>query len=148
MGYLRRQLITSALVANAIRPAPGPVASIPSMFAGWFVSELAPHFIVGTAVDTALELGHRHHRRTPLLGLANIAALTYVLGQSRVSHQTFDSALVEGLGSDYRERLEKTYDDLDLPTPVKQLVWPFRIPNEGIEVIRDVPYAPQFGKRG
>jgi len=148
MGYLRRQLVTSALAANAVRPFPGTYTSIPSMFAGWFVSELAPHFIVGTAIDTALELGPRHHRRTALLGLANIAALTYVLGQSRVSHQTFDSALVEGLGSDYRERLERTYDDLDLPTPLKQLVWPFKIPDEGIEVIRNVPYAPQFGKRG
>ncbi len=148
MGYLRRQLVTSALVANAIRPAPGSLASIPAMFAGWFVSELAPHFIAGTAVDTALELGARGHRRTPLLGLANIAALTYVMGQSRVSHQTFESALVDGLGDGYRDGLEKAYDDLDLPTPLKQLVWPFRIPEDGIEVIRDVSYAPQHGKRG
>jgi acetyl esterase/lipase len=148
MGYLRRQLVTSALTANAIRPLPGTYTSIPAMFAGWLLSELAAHFLAGTAVDTALELRHHHDRRTPLLGLANIAALTYVLSQSRASHQTFDTALVEGLGDDYRERLERSHQDLDLPTPLRQLVWPFKIPNEGIEVVRDVSYAPQFGKRG
>jgi len=148
MGYLRRQLVTSVLAANAIRPVPGPALSIPAMFAGWFVSELAPHFIVGTAVDTALELGHRGHRRTPLLGLANIAALTYVLGQSRGSHQTFESGLVDGLGGDYREGLERVHDDLDWATPLRQLAWPFRIAEDGIEVERNIPYAPEHGKRG
>ena len=150
MAYLRRQMVTSALALNAIKPVTGPAGSlsIPSMFAGWFVSELAPHFLVGTAIDTALEVGHRHHRRTALLGAANMAALTYVLGQSRGSHQTFESALVDGLGDGYRDVLEQAYQDLDRKTPFRQLAWPFRIPDRDIEVVRDVPYAPQFGKRG
>ena len=35
MSFLRRQLVTAALTANAIRPVPGFRAGIPSFFAGW-----------------------------------------------------------------------------------------------------------------
>jgi acetyl esterase/lipase len=151
MSYLRRQLVTSALVANAIKPVPGAAASVPAMFAGWFVSELAPHFIAGTALDTALELRRPHGgRRTaaPLLGLANTAALAYVTQQGRMSQQAFEAALSEALGGDHLAALRDRYDDLDWRTPLRQLVWPFRMPAKEVEVHKDVAYEPEHGKRG
>ena len=54
-GISIQTLVISALAANAIKPVPGAAASIPAMFAGWLVSELAPHVIVGTVVDSVRE---------------------------------------------------------------------------------------------
>ncbi len=35
MGFLRRQAVTAALTANALRPLPGFEVGIPAFFAGW-----------------------------------------------------------------------------------------------------------------
>jgi acetyl esterase/lipase len=149
MGYLRRQLVVSALVANAVRPAPGYFLGVPSMFAGWLVSELAPHFMAFTAADTARELtSGKGDRRAALLGAANLAGLAYVFRGGMTSHQTFESSLVEGLGDGYREELESRHTDLDWKTPLRQLVWPFRDVPRDIEVIKNVSYAPEHGRRG
>ena len=149
MGYLRRQLVTGALVANSVRPAPGYISSVPSMFAGWLVSELAPHFAAFTAADTArLLLDKDADRRPALLGAANLAGLAYVFRGGVLSQQTFESGLVEGLGSDYREQLESRHSDLDWRTPLRQLVWPFRDVSRDIEVVKNVSYAPEHGRRG
>lgn len=43
--YLRRQLVTAALTANALRPVSGNAAGVPAMFGGWLTSELAPHLL-------------------------------------------------------------------------------------------------------
>ena len=59
MGFLRRQLVTAALTANAVRPVGGRYASIPAFFAGWLASELAPQLLAATALDTAAELSVR-----------------------------------------------------------------------------------------
>ena len=80
MGFLRRQLVVSGLVANAVRPAPLYSAGVPAMFAGWLTSELAAHILVGTAVDSVRETV-RGDRRRALLGVVNIAALSYLLRQ-------------------------------------------------------------------
>lgn len=149
MGYLRRQLIVSALAANAVRPPRGAVASVPAMFAGWFVTELAPHFFAGTAVDTALELVRPGgSRRQAALGVANLAALAYLTRQGAQSRHVFESGLLDGLGEQYRTDLESRHADLDWRTTPRQLAWPFRIPAEGIEILKDIPYAPEFGRRG
>jgi acetyl esterase/lipase len=149
MSYLHRQLFTSALVANAIRPAPLMVTSVPSMFAGWFVSELAPHFMVGTAVDTGLELVRKNGQpKHALLGAANLAALAYVMRQSGQSREVFESTLLEGLGEDYRKELEERHSDLDWKTPLRQLVWPFKHLVEDYEVEKNIAYAPEHGRRG
>jgi acetyl esterase/lipase len=148
VSYLRRQLITSALAANAIRPLPGVAVSVPTMFGGWLVSELAPHFIAGTAVDTGLEITwRRRHPRHALLGLANLAALGFVLVQGTRSRRHFEQALSETLGEDYLDSLS-TEHDLEWTTPVKQLVWPFRMPTTHLDVHKDLPYIPEHGKRG
>lgn len=149
MSYLRRQLVTSALVANAIRPVPGTALSVPAMFGGWLVSELAPHVIAGTAVDTALEVTRRgKDPRHALLGLANTAALGYLLRQGGLSGRQFGAGLKEALGETYRTDVLADADDLEWKTPVSQLVWPFRQPTKAIEVHKNIPFAPDLGKRG
>jgi acetyl esterase/lipase len=152
MPYLRRQLITSALVANAVRPAPGPAFSVPAMFGGWLVSELAPHFIAGTAADTALEITKRgKNPRHALLGLANMAALGYLMRQGGLSGRQFSAGLKDALGESYRADVLSDVEDLDWKTPVSQLVWPFRAPrtmSSAIEVHKNIPFAPEYGRRG
>ena len=149
MSYLRRQLVISALTANAVRPIPAYAVSVPSMFGGWLVSELAPHFAALTAVDTVRELLREGgDRRLAALGAANLAGLAYVLRGSMMSNQTFESALVEGLGEDYRKELESRHSDLDWKTPLRQLAWPFRDVSRDIEVVKNVSYAPEHGRRG
>ncbi|GAA1924777.1 alpha/beta hydrolase [Nocardioides marmoribigeumensis] len=152
MSYLRRQLVTSALVANAIRPVPGTAFSVPAMFGGWLVSELAPHFIAGTAVDTALEVTRRgKDPRHAVLGLANMAVLGYLMRQGGLSGQQFNSTLRDALGEGYRADLLADVDDLDWKTPLTQLVWPFRPAKQSlaaIEVHKNVPYAAEHGRRG
>ncbi|MDX6324840.1 MAG: hypothetical protein QOK15_1194 [Nocardioidaceae bacterium] len=148
MGYLRRQLVTSALTANAVHPLPGYVTSVPSMVAGWLVSELSPHLLVATAADTAVHLVRSRDRKAALLGAANLAALGYVVRQGGRSRETFESGLLEGLGGDYRTELESRHADLDWTTPLRQLAWPFRHAGARVDVVKDVSYAPEHGRRG
>ena len=150
MSYLRRQAIIGALVANAVRPAPGFLISFPSMFAGWLVSELAPHVMAATAVDTVREVARRdgHSGLAPLVGAANLLGLAYVLRGGVQSQRTFESGLAEALGKTYREELESRHSDLDWKTPFRQLVWPFRDVPRDIEVIKNVSYHPDHGRRG
>lgn len=147
--YLPRQLVTAALTANALRPPRHFVAQVPSFFTGWVTSELAPHLLALTVADAARELGRRRPSR---LGLA-VAAITGVglgalVGESAGAQHRVDEALREGLGEDYLDRLSATYTDLDLSTPLSQLAWPFRLPEDEVEVIRDVVYDERHGRRG
>ena len=149
MTYLRRQLVTAALAANAVKPVPGSAASFPAMLAGWLVSELAPHAIVATVVDSALAARRPGGPRGALtLGALNVAALAYVTQQGRRSQAAFERALDETLGGDHLDRLRQEYDDLDWRTPLRQLVWPFRTPVKGVEVVKNLVYAPDHGRRG
>jgi len=149
VSFLRRQLVTAAFTANAIRPVPGFRAGVPAFFAGWLTSELAPHLLALTAADaTANALSPR--RRDPV-GLAvagaATAGLTYLVALSRkVQHQA-EEALVEGLGVDYVEQLDAPPTDADLATPWRKLVNPFRMREVGLRVEKDVRYS-DAGKRG
>ena len=55
MSFRRRQLITAALTANAVRPLPGFGIGVPSFFAGWLTGELAPQVLALTAADAAVQ---------------------------------------------------------------------------------------------
>ena len=52
-GYARRQLALAALAANAVRPMSRGWSSIPGFAFGWPTSELAPHLLGASLVDTA-----------------------------------------------------------------------------------------------
>lgn len=152
MGFVRRQAITAALTANAIRPLPGFRLGIPAFFAGWVTGELAPHVLGLTAADTAYQLARG--RRDPLglaLAGASAAGLTYLIAQSRRAVHVAEEALVEGIGADYVEQLDQEPTPADLATPWRRIANPFSFGRyrraAGVEVHRDVPFAP-YGKRG
>ncbi|MFC7494893.1 MULTISPECIES: alpha/beta hydrolase fold domain-containing protein [unclassified Nocardioides] len=150
MGFLRRQVLTAALTANAIRPLPGFRAAIPSFAAGWLTTELAPHLMALTAADTASHAVRRGRRRRLGLALAalNLTGQAYLVDQARRSRNDVEDALVEGLGLDYVEQLDAKPTPAELATPWRKLVNPFRLRNADVIVDKDVAYAPEHGKRG
>ena len=152
MGYLRRQLVTAALTANALRPVGGQYASIPAFFAGWLASELAPQLLAASAVDTAAELTVRRSRtghpdRTGLLlAGATAAGLGYLIVNASRAATHVETTLRDGLGSDYLEDLEEPPSTEDLKTPLRELARPFKMTKPDVEVIRDINYT-EGGKR-
>jgi len=149
MSFLRRQIVTAALTANAIRPLPGFRVGIPAFFAGWLAGELAPHLLAVTAADAAVHAGPRRRDKAALaLAAASTAGLAFLIDQSRRVQTTAEDALTEALGADYLDQLETRPTPADLATPWRQLVNPFRIRNVAVQVERDIAYAPEHGKRG
>ncbi|GAA1147654.1 alpha/beta hydrolase [Nocardioides aquiterrae] len=149
MSFLRRQLVTAALTANAIRPVPGFRAGIPSFAAGWLTSELAPHLLALTAADTAAHAVRRPRSRAGLaLAALNLAGQAFLVDQARRVQKDAEEALVEGIGADYAEQLDALPTPAELATPWRRLVNPFRMRNDAVVVEKDIPYAPEHGKRG
>ena len=91
MGYARRQLVTAALAANALRPLLGRHAALPRVVAGWLTGELAPHLLALTALDTGHELA-RGRRRTRDLAVGALAAA----GLAALVHRAY------GVGGPFR----------------------------------------------
>ncbi len=148
VSFPRRQLVTAALTANALRPLPSYYVGVPTMFAGWLTGELAPHVAVLTAADAARELAvGRRDPRGLALAAGSLAGLGALMVQSQQAKGYVDRALVEALGPDYRTRLSARHTDLDLSTPLLQLAMPFRVHDDEVEVLRDISYAPH-GRRG
>ena len=151
MSFLRRQLVTAALTANAIRPVPGYRAGIPAFVAGWLTSELAQHLFALTATDAAAHALRRRGQRSRVglaLAAANLAGQAFLLDQARRVRSDAEDALVEGIGADYVERLDALPTPADLAVPWRRLVNPFRIRATGVVVEKNIAYAPEHGKRG
>jgi len=118
------------------------------MFAGWLTSELAPHLLAATAADTASQLTRGRRSRAGLaLAAASSAGLALLIRQSEAAKQDVDRALCDALGADYMDRLTAVHTDIDLATPWQQLAMPFRMRNDEVEILKDVPYS-EAGKRG
>ena len=148
MGFLRRQAITAALTANAIRPLPGFRVGVPSFFAGWLTGELAPHLLALTAADAATHATAR--RRDPaglLLAGASAAGLAYLIKQARDVQDRAEECLAEGLGVDYLDQLETKPTPADLATPWRRLVNPFRMREPRVRVEKNIAYN-DHGRRG
>ncbi len=148
MGFRRRQVITAALTANAIRPVPGFEVGIPAFFAGWLTSELAPHVLAVTAADAATHA--RGRRRDPVgLALAGLSAagLAFLVDQARRVRTNAEEALTEALGADYVEQLDAAPTPADLAVPWRKLVYPFRMRSKQVRVERNIAYN-EHGKRG
>ncbi len=129
MSFLRRQVVTAALTANALNPLPGFRAGIPSFFMGWLTTELAPHLLTVTAVDAVTHAPGRpaatgSASRSPAL---SAAGLGYLVSQSRRVRHDVEQALAEGLGVDYVEQLDEKPTPADLATPWRRLINPFRM---------------------
>ena len=153
MGYLRRQLVTAALTANAVRPLGGRYASIPAFFAGWLASELAPQLLAASALDTAAELTVRRSKGLGLdrrVGLAlaatSAAGLGYLIVNASRSATHVETTLRDGLGADYLDDLEEPPDAQDLKTSLREVARPFKLAQPDVEVIRDINYT-EGGKR-
>lgn len=151
--FLRRQLVTAALTANALRPFPGGVTGIPQMFAGWLTGELAPHLAAATAVDMLTQTTLRRHdghasRAGLALATGSVAGLGYLIHQSQDARDDVDRALVEALGPGYLDDLTKVHTDVDLATPWRQLAMPFRMQHREVEVVKNLTYAEGGGRRG
>jgi acetyl esterase/lipase len=146
--FLRRQLVTAALTANAIRPAPGFRAGLPAFFAGWLTNELAPHLLALTAVDAAGNAASS--RRRDRLGLAvagaSAAGLGYLITGGLRTKDVVEDALVEGLGVDYVEQLDAAPTPAELAVPWRRLVNPFRMRDVAVRVDRDIPYTDAGGR--
>lgn len=152
MGFARRQLVTAALTANAIRPLPGFRAGIPAFFAGWLTGELAPQVLGLTAADAlAHSRGTRRDPRGLALAALSSAGLAFLIAQSRRAVIDAEDALVEGLGVDYVEQLDAKPTPAELATPWRRIANPFAFRaaarRAGVEVHRDIPFAP-YGRRG
>src|SRR6478672_12667402 len=149
MSFLRRQIVTAALTANAIRPVPGFRVGIPAFLAGWLTGELAPHLLAVTAADAAVNATSRRRSRAGLaLATASAAGLAFLIDQSRRVQAAAEAALAESLGEDYVDALDRLPTPADLATPWRQLVNPFRVRNVAVQIVRDIAYAPEHGKRG
>ena len=149
MAFRRRQLLTAALVANALRPLPGFRAGVPVFFAGWLTTELAPHVLTATALDAATHV--RPGRRDPVglaLAGASAAGLAYLISGSRRVREDLEEALTEGLGVDYVEQLDRQPSPADHATPWRKLVNPFRMRDVGVKVVKNVAYDDRHGRRG
>ncbi|RYE77747.1 MAG: alpha/beta hydrolase, partial [Myxococcales bacterium] len=145
-SYRTRQLITAALAANAVRPSRGRIGSVPSFFAGWLTSELAPHLLAMTAADTAVEVTRRRRKGTGSgpLGLlaagAAAGALGYLIAGSRTTAASVESTLERELGRSYLDRFEDAQDD-DRVVTTREWARPFRLRDAEVEVIRDINYT-------
>lgn len=149
MGFRRRQLVTAALTANAIRPVTGFEVGIPAFVAGWLTGELAPQVLAVTAADAAVHATRK--RRDPVglaLAAASAAGLAYLIHQSRQVQRVAEDALVEGIGADYVEQLDALPTPAELATPWRQLVNPFRMRNTAVKVEKNLPYNGDHGRRG
>lgn len=150
-SFTARQLVTAALVANAVRPLPGRRTAISSFAAGWLTTELAPQLLGLTAADALAELTWRRRRRpvSPLglaLAAASTGALGYLITGARATATEIESSLSRELGRSYLDRVESEEDAAGRVVGWRDWVRPFRLTNPDVEVIRDVPYT-EGGRR-
>ena len=149
-GFTRRQIVLAALALNAIRPLPGRWAGIPAFALGWPVSELAPHLLGATALDTAAELTVRRRSSAPsatglLAAAASAGLLAYSIAAARRVGTELDDALRQSIGEDYLGALDLPGPP-DLSLPKGTIARPFRFRQHDVEVIRHVPYT-EGGRR-
>ena len=147
-AFLISSVIFAALTLNALRPLPETA----SFFASWLTMELAPHHLVvnvivfvifaatGSIEGTAGTIGL-------LLEAVTIAGLLWLIVQSQRVRGITEGALVEGLGSDYTQRiLPHKASSYDLRVPWRQLIMPFYMKHPDVERVRNISFGPH-GRR-
>jgi acetyl esterase/lipase len=145
MGYLRRQLITALLTANAVRPLRGDYLAPLGFAVGWPTGELAPQLLALTALDTAQSIVRgKAGRAGLLLAAASAAGLGYLIRDARKAGELAEQQLTESLGVDYLAEVTADPAAADLaealPTPLRDLVRPFAMMRPDVERIADVSY--------
>jgi acetyl esterase/lipase len=152
--FSRLSGIGAGLTLNGLRPLPGDTPlSIPSFFAGWVTSELAPQNLAITAARaTTYWARHRKHltREDKLaLGanLASIAGLSLMIAQGMRSKDIVESALTQGLDDDYVAKLDPAPDKPDLATPWRQVLMPWQVKHPAVKRVKDIPYVDDGSPR-
>jgi acetyl esterase/lipase len=144
MGYLRRQVITALLTANAVRPLRGNLSPL-GFAVGWPTGELAPQLLALTALDTAQAVVRAKAGRAGLvLALASAAGLTYLIRDARRAGEIAERQLADSLGADYLDQVVTDPAAADLaeavPTPIRELIRPFALMRPEVERIADISY--------
>jgi acetyl esterase/lipase len=145
---VRLSALGAALTANAIRPFPAstPLA-IPSFFAGWLTTELAPqNLIVTAAASQALLIGKRtelsrEDKITLGLNALSAAGLATLAWQGLQVKGVVERALSEALGSDYLAQLDPAPTKADLTTPWRQVLMPWRTMHPDVKRTKNIAYT-------
>jgi acetyl esterase/lipase len=147
--FLKLSAAGAALTVNGLRPLPGSnPLSVPSFFAGWLTSELAPHNLAVTVTGTAAHLARRRGRpldRSDRIGLAlnaiSLVGLAVLIRQGMKSGDVVEAALAEGLDDDYVAKLDPAPTKADLATPWRHVLLPFRFKDPRVRRVADVAYT-------
>lgn len=123
---------------------------VPYFFASWLTSELALHHVAWQAAATLVfvalgALGHWAGLLGLLITLASWAGLWEAHRRSKLIAAVFESALKEGLGADYREKLA-SYDPRDEVVTFASVLHPFRFKHPEVECLRNIAYG-EAGRR-
>lgn len=136
---------------NAYRPITAHRRlSVVSFFAGWLTTELALHHIAWQAVCTLLFIWLGALQSWPgLIGMAitltSWVGLAGCFASALRTEHIVEAALVEQLGSDYREAVAAG-EDADAPAlDWRQILLPFPIRRSGIECVRGITFARVAG---
>ena len=136
----RRAAIGRALLTlNAIKPSgAGTPLAIPSFFAGWVTTELAPQSFLVTAAATARGLLSPRSKRDGValaLNLTTLAGLGALIHRSAQSSTIVDSALRTEFPGIPESEAEMRKD------MVLRHAAPFRFAHPQVEVVREIQYA-------
>ena len=144
--FLVLSVIAAVLVLNALRPLPAGSFSVPSFFASWVTSEMAPHWLIVHVIGTGalVALGGLHGTRGWIalaLAIASTAGLGVLVSQGIRSQDVIETALRDA-GFDYAAA------DLGDDEEVKwwHLGLPFRRSRPDVVRVKNLAYGPH-GRR-
>ena len=144
--FLVVSVIGLLFTLNALKPVPFEPLSVFTFFAGWLTSELPVHHFIwqllatigflwaGALEDTAGWIG---------LGLTLVSwvGLAFLVRQAQRAEEVLEDALVEALGSDYRERMAPGLTaEQGTPKAWRRLILPFRFKDPDVEKVKDIAY--------
>ena len=150
-------LVLSALgavfVLNALRPPKATIFALGSFFAGWLVSELAPlllllHVVGGASFALMDAIRGDAGLAAAVLWAVTFVGLVVLVRQGQRAGDEVESALVEGLGADYLDRIPpEVANRYDLRVPWRQLILPFLMRHPDVTRHRNIQYTGR-GRRG
>jgi len=153
--FLAVSILGALFTLNAYMPQrrTGPLV-IPSFLFGWLTSELPLHHIAWQVVATALFIwAGALESGAGWLGLGiclvSWAALANLVLLARQAKNIFEAGLSTGLGEKYRDAIAPDWRErIERATPPPGLTLnPFRMARRDVEVIRDIAYGTEGGKR-
>ena len=151
--FLAVTLVGAWFTFNAYLPhlRQGPM-SLPSFFAGFLTGELPVHHFAWQLAATALFVWAGALAAWPgwvalAITLVSWAALLAMVPVAARSEGVLETAVGQALGPSYRERVESSGRVRKAPAPRGQLVLPLPLRDSAVEVVRNIRYAPEAGRR-